>query len=301
MNSKPLKIALLTFTCIFLFISASNAQDLYDQKHIEVSLRMIGHQVLLNSKDSTSRVLPIVKDNGQYKIKFDTEFEFEPEELVETVNRVVRKTEIATSYIVEVEACETRKIVYSYEMANIADKDIIACKSRALPKACYSLLFTLAGTKRPMNFTLEDIPSKEIEAEKSQTNYMTILLVLFALMGIGSVSFFFWKRKKKTILDPNLIPLGEYHFDKHNTELLYNHQRIELTSKEADLLLLLYNAANTTVEREVMLNVVWGDKGDYVGRTLDVFISKLRKKLEADSNVKIVNTRGVGYKLVLAV
>jgi len=44
---------------------------------------------------------------------------------------------------------------------------------------------------------------------------------------------------------------------------------------------------------------VWGDQGDYVGRTLDVFISKLRKKLEADTNVRIVNIRGVGYKLVL--
>ncbi len=115
------------------------------------------------------------------------------------------------------------------------------------------------------------------------------------------VSFFLWKRRNKSTGDPNLIPLGEYHFDKRNTELLIEHQRIELTGKEADLLLLLYNAVNTTVEREVILNMVWGDEGDYVGRTLDVFISKLRKKLKADSSVKIVNIRGVGYKLVMDV
>jgi DNA-binding response OmpR family regulator len=72
-----------------------------------------------------------------------------------------------------------------------------------------------------------------------------------------------------------------------------------LTSKEADLLILLHNSVNTGIEREVILNEVWGDEGDYVGRTLDVFISKLRKKLEGDSSVKIVNIRGVGYKLVL--
>ena len=70
---------------------------------------------------------------------------------------------------------------------------------------------------------------------------------------------------------------------------------------ESDLLLLLYNEANQTVERDVILSKVWGDEGDYVGRTLDVFISKLRKKLEADPNVKIVNIRGIGYKLVLNV
>jgi DNA-binding response OmpR family regulator len=95
--------------------------------------------------------------------------------------------------------------------------------------------------------------------------------------------------------------LGEYYFDKRNTELIIEQQRIELTSKEADLLLLLYNAANTTVERGVILNKVWGDEGDYIGRTLDVFISKLRKKLEFDSKVKIVNIRGIGYKLVMDV
>jgi DNA-binding response OmpR family regulator len=98
-----------------------------------------------------------------------------------------------------------------------------------------------------------------------------------------------------------LIPIGAYLFDKRNAELLIKDQRIELTNKEADLLLLLYTDVNTTVEREVILNMVWGDEGGYVGRTLDVFISKLRKKLEFDAKVKIVNIRGIGYKLVMDV
>ena len=129
--------------------------------------------------------------------------------------------------------------------------------------------------------------------------YYIAIGILF--VPIVVVFLFLWKRRKPSTIDPNLISLGEYHFDKRNTELLINHQRIELTNKEADLLLLLYDAVNTTVEREVILNMVWGDDGDYVGRTLDVFISKLRKKLEGDSNVKIINIRGVGYKLVTEV
>jgi DNA-binding response OmpR family regulator len=56
---------------------------------------------------------------------------------------------------------------------------------------------------------------------------------------------------------------------------------------------------NSTVEREHILKTIWGDEGSYIGRTLDVFISKLRKRLEADTKVKIVNVRGVGYKLIL--
>jgi DNA-binding response OmpR family regulator len=75
---------------------------------------------------------------------------------------------------------------------------------------------------------------------------------------------------------------------------------MELTSKEADLLLVLHESANKTVEREMILKRVWGDEGDYVGRTLDVFISKLRKRLEFDPSIKIINTRGVGYKLAVS-
>lgn len=64
------------------------------------------------------------------------------------------------------------------------------------------------------------------------------------------------------------------------------------------MLLLLHANVNQTIERVEILNIVWGDEGDYIGRTLDVFISKRRKKLEGDTNLQIVNIRGVGYKLV---
>ena len=74
---------------------------------------------------------------------------------------------------------------------------------------------------------------------------------------------------------------------------------IELTSKESELLSLLYESVNHTVDRETILNKVWGDEGDYVGRTLDVYISKLRKKLENDSSIQLKNIRGVGYKLII--
>jgi DNA-binding response OmpR family regulator len=80
---------------------------------------------------------------------------------------------------------------------------------------------------------------------------------------------------------------------------LIGDQKIELTNKEADLLLLLHKTVNEAVTREVILNMVWGDEGDYVGRTLDVFISKLRKKLATNPSAKIITIRGVGYKLVI--
>jgi DNA-binding response OmpR family regulator len=62
---------------------------------------------------------------------------------------------------------------------------------------------------------------------------------------------------------------------------------------------LLHGSANSTTERDVILNAVWGEDGDYVGFTLDVFILKLRKKLENDESLRIVNIHGVGYKLIV--
>ena len=282
-----------------LLISRGYAQNKNNDSHIEVSLRMIGHQVLLSSGDSTSRVLPITKENDSYRIQFNTEFEFRPENLVATIDGVVKETGFTSSYIVDVEQCDTGELVYSFKMDAIEQSDIIPCKARLQPKACYSLIFTLINTdKLNTKLQYDDNDFNYLSSiEKSRLYYIIGGLLVFLV----AVLYFLWKRRRKSMIDPNWIPLGEYYFDKRNMELVIEQQRIELTNKEADLLLLLYNAANTTVERDVILNIVWGDEGDYVGRTLDVFISKLRKKLEFDSKVKIVNIRGVGYKLVMNV
>ncbi len=125
MRLSQLKISLSAFVFVLLFSSSATAQNEQDERHIEVSLRMIGHQVLLSSKDSISRVLPIIKENDRYKIVFESEFEFEPEELVATFDRIVKETGIAKSYIVEVEECETREVVYSYEMNDLEQTGMI--------------------------------------------------------------------------------------------------------------------------------------------------------------------------------
>ena len=179
-------------------------------------------------------------------------------------------------------------------MNDLEKSDIVPCKSRVQPKSCYNLIITILDTT---NTDSAINNTQKLDIERNLL-YFLITIIVFLILGI---LFILWKKNKKSRKDPNLIPIGAYFFDKRNSELIIEHQKIELTSKEADLLLLLHNDANTTVERDVILNMVWGDEGDYVGRTLDVFISKLRKKLEFDSKVKIVNVRGIGYKLVMDV
>ena len=114
--SKPL---VFIFVCFLLGIARTNAQDTTDDKHIVVSLRMIGHQILLKSKDSTSRVLPILKENGSYRIRFENEFQFNPEELVSTIDSIINETGLANSYIVEMDDCETKEVIYSFKVCDL--------------------------------------------------------------------------------------------------------------------------------------------------------------------------------------
>ena len=71
-----------------------------------------------------------------------------------------------------------------------------------------------------------------------------------------------------------------------------------LTKKEAELLRLLAIHKNETLEREVALKLIWGEHDYFLGRSMDVFITKLRKYLKADPEVKIENVHGVGFKLI---
>lgn len=269
--------------------------------HIEVAMRMIGHEVLLRAGDSTSRVFPVESMQNRYRIRLDTEFEFNPDELVATVSEVVKKSKVAEHYIVQVEQCETAEVVYSYEVSRAGGQDMVPCKTRDQAKACYNIVFTILDDPLPVPFA--QLPGEHPVAESSvpggAKKHVPVVWVSLGLVALVATGGFFLKRGRKTNVDPDTVCLGKYRFDTRNMELHFQDERTELSSKEAELLLFLYTHANTTLDREAILNAVWGDEGDYVGRTLDVFISKLRKKLEGDARIRIANIRGVGYRLIL--
>lgn len=93
--------------------------------------------------------------------------------------------------------------------------------------------------------------------------------------------------------------VGDYTFDHRNLMLSHPSEERKLTKKEADVLRLLCLHADQVLPRELVLNMVWGDDTYFLGRSLDVFISRLRKYLKLDPKVQIVNVHGVGFKLVV--
>lgn len=96
---------------------------------------------------------------------------------------------------------------------------------------------------------------------------------------------------------PKLIEIGKYTFDSSNLSLSIGDQSKQLTKKEAALLQLFCENRNEVIAREEILMKIWGDDDYFLGRSLDVFISKLRSYLSSDDQIKIENIHGIGFKM----
>ncbi len=92
--------------------------------------------------------------------------------------------------------------------------------------------------------------------------------------------------------------IGEYTFYYTRQELIYKGEVIKLTGREADLLKLLVQHKNNLMDKKKALLELWGDDSFFNNRSMDVFITKLRKYLSKDTTVSILNIRGMGYKLI---
>ena len=97
---------------------------------------------------------------------------------------------------------------------------------------------------------------------------------------------------------PSVIDVGGFQFDHQRLELIHAGKAIGLSQREADLLALLVQHKNNLLERRAALLKIWGDDNVFNARSMDVYITRLRKYLQLDPRVEIVNIRGQGYKLI---
>ncbi len=94
------------------------------------------------------------------------------------------------------------------------------------------------------------------------------------------------------------LHIGKYIFDTNKQELRLENKVQKLTTKESELLRLLYNHRNGILERNFALRTIWMDDNYFNARSMDVYITKLRKYLRDDPSVEIINIHGKGYRLV---
>lgn len=107
----------------------------------------------------------------------------------------------------------------------------------------------------------------------------------------------FLRRTNGIPTDEKLYRVGAYEFNPVTLTLRYGTQERTLTQKEAEVLKVLYRNRDRVLKREEILTQVWGNDDYFMGRSMDVFISKLRKYLKEDPTLQIVNYHGVGFRL----
>lgn len=273
---------LLLFISVICAAFSITGDDDFDISRREVLLRRIGHELLLQSGDSKSRVLPVKKiADDEYQISFENELTFQPDSLVNTTRRLLAKDPLTRDYVVNVLNSDNSSVAYGYAISKNEKDDIVACKGRVQPKARYMI---------------------NIKFKPKGMNILGSGYLLGGLPFLAFVGFMFLRSSKPRKVLPDdqhakTFTLGSALFDAQLRQLTINNETIDLTGTETRLLLIFASSPNEVIQRRRLQKEIWEDEGIIVGRSLDMFISKLRKKLELDPNIKIAVIRGKGYRL----
>lgn len=278
-------LILLSFISVICVAFSMTGNDDFDIARREVLLRRIGDELLTQSGDSKSRVLPVKKiAENEYQISFENKLTFQPDSLVNTTRRLLAKDPLASDYVVNVLNCGNSSVAYGYAISKNKKDDIVACRGRVQPKGCYMV----------------NIKFKPTGITTAKNGYFLSALLLVAFAG-----FILLRSGKPRSALPDSQPtgmftLGSMSFDAETRKLMINGKTIDLTNTETRVLRIFALSPNEAIERSRLQKEIWEDEGVIVGRSLDMFISKLRKKLEFDPNIKIVVIRGKGYKLEIS-
>ena len=284
-NKKNVFSILLLAITVFSFLSFSNLSGKNEDftESVKIALREVGNQLLLSNGDSISLVLPVKEINTlKFSLTFEKQLKLKPKPLVDIVKSVFEKSSLSKNYRVEVLRCSDHEVEYSYEINELEEQTIIPCAGRDLPKSCYII---------------------EVKFLEKSSKISIVKIILYGLLLIAfllGMNLVFPKNKllkDRTNRLENAINIGSFQFYPEQHKLIQKAIEIALSKKECELLEIFVANANQIVTREALNKKVWEDNGVIVGRSLDTYISKLRKKLQQDNSIKLTNVHGIGYKL----
>lgn len=282
--------------CAFLGRATSATPQAQISEHIHLALRRTAHLLLKQAGDSTSTIAPIKQtDDNRFLVKLNHSFIYDslPSFLQSSFNLY----DISNKYDVSVWDCSNDDLILGYTSLDFFSKQGIACVGRAQKKDCLNFSVTFRGFRYP-------------SVQKANSAYFWLILSgLFVLAMLPIVYFFYENTRKKQDMpqstptnpvqktnDTHLIYIGQTLFDTHNQTLLIDNMVQKLTFQEAQLLQLFCQHKNELLERDFILKTVWGDDGVLITRSVDVFVSRLRKLLKPDDSLKITTVHNRGYR-----
>lgn len=290
MIGLPAILILLVFTSVTR--SPRPAQTIVeDPQQINLALREIADALLQQNNDLLSAIPPIKEEEpGSYLITLKNKVDYS--RLRSVVDRILDRHGIRPEYRVSLLNCEDGKVELGF-LALVTDVEKeFPCQAREQTAGCYNLRISMIEPADPL---------AEIPVSDPQRTIQWLLLSL----AIGSpIIWLFWGKKPSASTEPSVTSSEGWikkgvltAFHPVNQVLEINDKTIEMTFREAKLLQFFFDHSDQVLERERIMEAVWEDEGVIVGRSLDVFVSRLRKKLKSDPSLQIVNVHGVGYKL----
>jgi hypothetical protein len=375
-NNRLVVVSTMAIVMLANFFIASSFTKRSDRdllaKQTNLIVRQMGHLLLLQAGDSTSRVLPVTEiKEGTFLLAVENDFVFNHDSLMMLTQGLFLKTRFPSGYTVTVHECVNARIVYGFQINNTSP-DILACRHRNQPRGCYTIeiafpdLYETVEQKeadidqradelklskvapQETNPRLEELKSVKVEPQEANPirgelkssnvdpqeansippdsyreaigteefkttifDHPLINLVYIGILVLLGVAFWIGRFGKSLVpvpvqnqnhaiikeFVPQLPALGKFLFDLKEQRLLLGSEAISLTDKECKILELLNKDFGELIPRETLMQKVWINEGVITGRSLDMFVSKLRKKLSSDPELRITNVHGKGYKL----
>jgi Transcriptional regulatory protein, C terminal len=262
-----------------------------DSQKINLALRQTAHRLLQQAGDSTSRIAPIeATSDHSFVVKMENAFSYDS--LPVFLHKSLSQYGILTPYTVAVWDCDYSNLVLGYASFDVSENKNVPCSGRNQEGNC-------------LNFTVTF-------AEKTSifTQNMMAKWVFSGLFALITAALFYYVSNRKKIVTPNeqllsvddthIITIGKTYFDTRQQALIFNNNVQKLSEREAKLFEFFCQHPNELLDRDVILKEIWQDEGVLVTRTVDVYVSRLRKLLKSDDTLKIANVHGRGYKLEIA-
>ena len=253
---------------------------------IDLALRRTAHRLLVNAGDSSSRIAPVRQLNATtFRVRLDHSFSYD--RLPALLQQSLDIHEIKGDYDVAVLDCATGDLQLGYNFRDVTGQKGVPCGGRDQQQGCYNLQLTFA------------------EPVEQPARVWWPWAVGFLLLGGAYVVWQQSHRKPNPVRLPAiathesepLLWVGQSAFNLTNQAVSVGGVAHPLTYREAKLLHLFLRHPNQLLERGFILKSVWEDEGIFVGRSVDVFVSRLRKLLHADPSLRLVAVHGVGYRL----
>lgn len=264
----------------------------YDDK-VNLALRRAADRMLREEGDLTSHIPPVKKTGPNiFLLRLNRDFDYES--LPPILEESLVKHGIEGEYDVMVLDCKNQELVLGYTADTRAPQEWAPCGGRTRIDNCYDLKFTAPP------LSLGRTADLGIRTLTLGAGLLAAAYILFSLYRLSKSQ----PAATPQILIPagahngnGILRFGHFTLDVANQMLTNGRARFALTYRETKLLRYLCDHRNQLLEREQILKAVWEDEGILVGRSLDVFVSRLRKKLNGDGSVRISSVHGVGYKL----